>query len=129
MRNVIRHLPPRMLSPDERGLFAEWFAAVGDVASAYVSRRQSDDPAFQNRIIIAAKPGGKPTHVIYASAGRNIWVVCSAGSRTRIRRFPTLCAALNSIRPVLVDAKPVNVLEELKPAAPPVRGYQATART
>jgi hypothetical protein len=35
--------------------------------------------------------------------GRKIWMVFSAGRRTRIQRFQTLRAALNSIRPVLAE--------------------------
>ena len=104
MQDVISQFPARRLTPDEHALVVEWLAAAGDVASAYVSNRRSDDPALHHRIIIAAGPGGAPSHFVHASSGRDIWIVFSSGRRTRIRRYQTLRAALNSIRPVLVDA-------------------------
>jgi hypothetical protein len=112
---MIRHLPARLLSPDERALVAEWFATTGDLASAYVSSRHGDDPALRHRIMVVAKPNEGPSHIIYASAGRDVWVVVASGRRTRIRRFRSLHAALNSIRPVLaVEAE--QVASRLKPA-------------
>ena len=106
MRNLIRHLPARLLTPDERALFAEWYAAVGDVASAYVSSRSGDDPVLQHRIVVIARQGEEPSHIVYAPAGRDIWIVFLAGRRTRIRRFRTLRDALNFVRPVLIESEP-----------------------
>jgi hypothetical protein len=108
MLNAISRFPARRLTPDENALVAEWLAAAGDVASAYVSNRRSDDPALRRRIIIATGPEDVPSHIVHASRGRNIWMVCSLGRRTKMRRFPTLQAALNSIRPVIVDAESVD---------------------
>jgi hypothetical protein len=84
-------------------LVAEWIAAAGDVTLAYVSSRGSDDPALRDRIIIFTEPDKVPSHCIHASTGRKIWMVFSAGRRTKIQRFQTLRAALNSIRPVLLE--------------------------
>ena len=107
MRDVVRHLPARLLTPDERALVAEWIAAAGDIASAYVSSRRSDDPAIYRRIAITASTGGEPSHYVQALAGRDIFIVIASGRerRTNVKRFRTLWAALNSIRPVLVEAE------------------------
>ena len=45
-KNSIRHFPARLLTPDEHALLAEWLSAAGDIASAYVSNRRGDDPAY-----------------------------------------------------------------------------------
>lgn len=104
MRDAIRHRPARLMTPDERALVSEWLATAGDVASVYISGRRSDDPAFYGRIVIAVCADGEPSHVAFAASGRDIWVVLASGRRMRIRRFRTLRAALNSIRPVLLEA-------------------------
>jgi hypothetical protein len=83
---------------------AEWFATAGDIATAYISNRRSDEPALFHRIIIFTKPDDEPSHIVYAAAGRDIWVVFASGPRTRVQRFQSLRAALNSVRPVLVEA-------------------------
>ena len=82
---------------------AEWLARAGDVAEAYVSSRRSDDPALYHRIVIITNPEDGPTHLIHAPSGRDIWIVLSLVLRTKVRRFRTLRAALNSVRPVLVE--------------------------
>jgi hypothetical protein len=104
MRDAIRHFPARPLTPDENGLVEEWLAGAGDVTSAYVSNRRSDDPALFHRIVIVADPGDGPSHLVHAPSGRDLWIVFTLGRRTRIRRFKTLRSALNSIRAVLVEA-------------------------
>ena len=121
MRNLIRHLPARLLTPDERAVFAEWFAAVGDMASAYVSSRAGDDPVLQHRIVVIARKGDEPSHVVYAPAGRDIWIVFLSGRRTRIRRFRTLRDALNFVRPVLVEVEPVKVKAVARDRPTPLR--------
>jgi hypothetical protein len=100
---------------------AEWLAAAGDVTSAYVSNRRNDDPALHHRIIIATGPGDGPSHLVHAPSGRNIWIVFSAGPRTKVHRFPTLRAALNSIRPVLGKLGSANVPAKAKQASPTSR--------
>jgi hypothetical protein len=109
MKDMIRHLPARLLAPDERSLVAEWLSGAGDITEAYVSDRRGDDPALHHRIVIVTSPEAGPTHLIHTPSSRNIWIVLSLGRRTKIRRFPTLRAALNSVRPVLVEM----VLEEV----------------
>ena len=106
MRNAIRHFPARPLMPDEHSLVAEWLASVGDIAATYASSRRDDDPAHYRRIVIVTKPDEGPSHFVHAPSGREIWIVFSVGKRTGIQRFPTLRAALNSIRPVLADSAP-----------------------
>ena len=46
MRDVFRHSPARPLTPAEHAIVTEWLAAAGDIASAYVSDRRSDDPVL-----------------------------------------------------------------------------------
>ena len=68
---------------------AEWIAAAGDIASAYVSSRRSDDPAIYRRIAITASTGGEPSHYVQALAGRDIFIVIASGQerRTNVKRF------------------------------------------
>jgi len=120
MRNVNRY-PARLLTPGERGLVTEWLAAAGDIVAAYVSSRRSDDPTLLNRIIIVTHADSTPSHLVHAPSGRDIWIVFSLGARTRIRRFRTLDAALNSIRPVLVEARENTLLLD-------GRGVQSSVR-
>ena len=107
MRDAIRNFPARLLTPDERALVTEWLTSVGDIAATYVSSRCDDDPAHYRRIVIVTKPDEGPSHLVHAPSGRDIWIVFSVGRRTSIQRFPTLRAALNSIRPVLADSAPM----------------------
>lgn len=92
-------LPPRPLRPDEREISAEWLARTCDVASAFVSNRQDDDPAIYRRIVIATGPGNAPSFLIHCPSGTHCWLVFRIAPQ-RVRRFPTLEAALNSVRPV-----------------------------
>jgi hypothetical protein len=62
MRNETRHLPARLLTPDERALVAEWFETTGDVASAHVSSRRSDDPDFLHRVLVVTGPDDPARH-------------------------------------------------------------------
>ena len=99
-RANILQFPPRPLRPDERKLVAEWLAAAGDVASAYVSDRRRDDPAIYRRIVIA-EGNGVPTHLVHTPFGVSFWMVMRVRSAPEIQRFDSLHDALNSIRPVL----------------------------
>ena len=103
MKDMIRDLPAGLLAPDERALVAEWLSGAGDIIEAYVSDRRGDDPALSHRIIIVTNPDAGPTHLVHAPLGRDIWIVLTLGRRTKIRRFRTLRAALNSVRSVLVE--------------------------
>jgi hypothetical protein len=105
VRDAIRHFPARPLTPDERALLSEWLATAADIASAYIVRRRSDDPDLLNRIVIGTSMDDAPSYIVHAASGRDIWFVSNPGQRTRIRRFRTLRAALNSIRPVLAEAR------------------------
>ena len=110
MKGAIRHFPARLLTPDERALAAEWIASAGDIAEAYVSSRRGDDPTFYRRIVVVTKPEEGPSHLIHAPCGRNNWIVFSLGRQTKVQRFSTLRAALNSVRPVLVETGVENAL-------------------
>ena len=94
----------RVLTLAERALVAEWIACAGDIGEAYVSGRRDDDPALRNRVVIVTRPEDGPTHLVHAPTRRGIWIVLSLGNPTKIQRFSTLRAALNSVRPVLVKA-------------------------
>ena len=113
MQTAIHKLPARPPTPDERAVLAEWLAAAGDIALAYVSSRQSDDLAVKHRITVISEAGGGMSHLVFAPAGRDIWIVLAKGQRTRLRRHKTLRAALNSIRRVLVDVEPVSSPEQI----------------
>jgi hypothetical protein len=105
MQKATRHFPARLLTPGEHALVAEWLAVAGDVSSAYVSDRRGDEPAYYRRIVVIMNPDDGPSHLVSGAAGREIWIVFSLGRRTRIQHFRTLRAALNSIRPVLVEVR------------------------
>jgi len=110
MKGAIRHFPARLLTPDERALVAEWIASAGDIAEAYVSSRCGDDRTFYRKIVVVTKPEEGPSHLIHAPCGRDNWIVFSLGRRTKVQRFSTLRAALNSVRPVLVETGVENTL-------------------
>jgi hypothetical protein len=101
MPESICDLPARLLTLDENALVAEWLSVAGDVASAYVSNRRGDDPTLYRCVVIVMNPDEGPSHFIHAPSGQNVWIVFSFAQRTKVQRFPTLRAALNSIRPVL----------------------------
>jgi hypothetical protein len=98
--DVLRTFPPRPLNPDERALVDTWLAATCNVASAYVSERRSDDPALYRRIVITVGPDPGPSLLVHAPTGISCWLVTMVGHGSEVRRFDTLRAALNSIRPV-----------------------------
>jgi hypothetical protein len=104
-RDLIGAKPPRMPSPGERAILADWLAMAGDVASAHVSMRRTDDPILYGTIVVAARahPDGDTqiTHLVYQHRGANHWEVCALGGRVKIRHFQTLNEALNSIHRVL----------------------------
>jgi hypothetical protein len=102
MRNVFRHSPARALSPAEHATVAEWLAAAGDIASAYVSSRQIDDPALYRCVVIISKPDDGPSHLIHAPSDQDVWILFTLGQRSKIQTCPTLAGALNSVRPVLL---------------------------
>ncbi len=103
MQDAIGHFPARLPTPDENALLNKWLAAAGDIAAAYVSNRRGDDPAYHRRIVIVTKPDEGPSHLVHAPMRGADWVVLIRGLIPRIEVFPTLRAALNSIRPVLTD--------------------------
>ena len=102
MKDVIRDFPARLLTPDERALVAEWIACAGDIAEAYVSNRRVDDPALYHRIVIVTNPEAGRRPCPRANPVGNLDRLF-IGPRTKVQRFRTLRAALNSVRPVLVE--------------------------
>jgi hypothetical protein len=103
MPESICGLTARLLTLSENALVAKWLSMAGDVASAYVSNRHGDDPALYHCVVIIMKPDDGPSHFIHAPCGQDVWNVFSFEQRTRFKSFPTLRAALNSIRPVLAE--------------------------
>jgi hypothetical protein len=98
---VLRHHPARALTAAEHAIVAEWLAAAGDIASAYVSDRRSDDLAMYRCVVIVTNPQHGPSHLIHRPVNEDVWVVFAAGKGSKVQTFPTLRAALNSVRPVL----------------------------
>lgn len=113
MQTATHKRPARPPTPNERAVLAKWRTAAGDIALAYISSRQSDDLALKHRITVISEVGGEMSHLVFAPAGRDIWIVLAKGQRTRLRRHKTLRAALNSIRLVLVDVEPVGSPEQI----------------
>ena len=94
-------LPPRPLRPDERELVAEWLAVAGDVSSAFVSERRTDDPAIYRRIAISVDGNSAFTHLIHTPLHNDVWVVPDVRFKPEVHRFESLWEALNFIRPVI----------------------------
>jgi hypothetical protein len=103
MQAVLLRYPPRELSPLERELIDEWLAFAADISGAYVSGRRTDDPALFRRIVIADDSDGQPTHLIHCPERLRLWIKLTLGPYQRVEMFDTLQAALNSIRPVLLE--------------------------
>jgi hypothetical protein len=99
--DMLLTFPPQMLGPTEQVLVQWWLRLAGDVPSAYVSERRSDDPAFFGRVVIATGPDTRPTHTIHVPAGSALWLVTSVDQSNEVQQFGTLRDALNAIRPVL----------------------------
>ena len=97
----LQALPPRPLRPDERELVAEWLAAAGDVALAYVSARSGDDPAIYRRIVIKVDGDDDPSYLIDTPDGMDLWTVLQCRPELDAYEFGSLRAALNFVRPVL----------------------------
>ncbi len=95
--------PPRLLRPEERALVAEWLAAAEDVALAYVSSRQSDDPGTYRRIVIKIEEDEEPSYIVSKAEDAGVWLVQPYQPQRRIIVFGSLRGALNSIRPVLAS--------------------------
>ena len=100
---MVRHSPARALTPDEHELVAEWLASAGDVGTAFVSDRRTDDPAIFHCVVITTDVEDGPSHIIHASAEQDGWVVMVLGKASKVLTFPTLLTALNSVRSVLAD--------------------------
>lgn len=101
--DVLQTLPARSLRPDERDVVAEWLAVARDIASAYVSQRQSGDPEIYSKVVIIEEAGSGPSYLIYTPANREIWIVMHIGPPVEVHRFDSLRGALNFVRPVLSE--------------------------
>jgi hypothetical protein len=101
--DVLRTLPPRPLRPDERELVDAWLAAAGDVVSAYVSERRSDDPALYRRIVIFEDLRLGPSYLIHTPTFVDAWITLDVRQASAAQSFASLREALNSVRPVLLE--------------------------
>lgn len=79
----------------------DWLAAAGDVSSAYVSRRRTDDPFMRRKIVVTEGPDDEPTYLIDTPAGSDLWIVVRCRPVPDAHEFRSLKEALNFIRPVL----------------------------
>jgi hypothetical protein len=104
---------PRLLRPEERALVAEWLASAGDVASAYVSSRQGDDPATYRRIVVTVEKDEEPSYLIGTAEDAGLWIVQPYQPQQRIVAFGSLRGALNSIRRVLPGSRTDDAAEML----------------
>jgi hypothetical protein len=103
VRDLIQHFPARPLTPNEHAIVAEWLAGAGDIASAYVSDRLTDDPALYRCVVVITDPAYGPSQLVHSPVGQDVWIVFSLGQGSNVQTYPTLPAALNSIRPVLSE--------------------------
>jgi hypothetical protein len=94
-------LQSRPLRPDERRLVEEWLASAGDVVSAYISERRTDDPATYRQIVITVEGDGEPSYFIDTPSGTNYWIVAQPRPFPDVHKFDSLREALNFVRPVL----------------------------
>ncbi len=99
--DILQTFPARLLRPDERELVAAWLAAAGDVSSAFVSERRTDDPAMRRRIAVSVDGNDVFTHLIHTPLHNDVWIVLDVRSKPEFHQFDTLPEALNFIRPVL----------------------------
>ena len=99
--DILKTFPARPLRPDERELVAEWLAAAGDVSSAFVNQRQTDDPAIYRRIAISVERNGACTHLIHTPVHSDFWIVLNVGDKSEAHQFDTLLGALNFVRQVV----------------------------
>jgi hypothetical protein len=83
-------------------MVAEWLARAGDITLAYVSDRRTDTRVLYRCVVVITKPNDHPSHIIQAPSGQDVWLMFTRNQG--ILSFPTLSEALNSIRPVLVEA-------------------------
>jgi hypothetical protein len=142
-------LPSRPLRPDERKLVEEWLASAGDVVSAYISERRTDDPATYRQIVITIEGDGEPSYFIDTPSGTNYWIVAQPRPFPDVHKFDSLREALMSspkpvIRPLWLGEsdsplrfqmptcrtppmRPGNALPE-KRAEPPLGGDRVAAR-
>ena len=102
--NIPRTFPPRPLTDGERQLLLDWSESAGDF-SAFLSQRQSDDPAIYERIVVFLRATKRHLYLVHCPHGSNRWIVASAVERENIGYFPTLRDALNSIQPVTLPAR------------------------
>src|SRR5262249_15760428 len=100
---VMLTFPPRELSLSESDLVREWLALAGDVPNCYISSRRSDDPAVYRRVVVTDGRDRLPIHLIHAPGGQSLWVKMTVGPPRQTDTYPSLRAALNSIRRVLDD--------------------------
>src|SRR5262245_32665253 len=104
--DLLLRLPPRPPSPEERQLLQEWLSMAGDVTSAYLSERTSDDPAIYRRVVIAAGPSNYPTHLVHSPMGLHLWIKLTLDPTAKVETFDSLRSALHSIRAVLDPPPP-----------------------
>jgi hypothetical protein len=106
--NVVGERPPRLLTDDERLLLHAWATANG-VLSAFVSQRQTDDPAIYRRIVVFRRVTKRHLYLIHCPLGSSGWIVLSAVERDDLGYFPSLRDALNFIRPVTLPRQTVEL--------------------
>ncbi len=99
---------------------AEWFAATGDVASAYVCQRKTDDPAIYRRIAISVDGNVEYTHLIHTSFDNASWTVVDVRHKSEAHQFDSLVEALNFVRDVLHQS-----MNPSDPQSDQARGQQA----
>jgi len=97
---VFLTFPPRSLGDGERETVRQWLAGATGIATAYVSERRGDDPAFYRRIVVIETDRREPSWLVHCPDGTDVWLLVTLGERKTVQLFPTLRAALGAIRPM-----------------------------
>ena len=84
-------------------MVADWLSTAGDVASAYIADRRSDDPNIYRRIVITESESSGLSYLVHAPTMTSVWIVVDVRQESKAESFKSLRAALNSIRRVLGD--------------------------
>ena len=95
---------PRPLTNGEHQLLLDWNEFAGDFL-AFLSQRQSDDPAIYGGIVVFLRATNRHLYLIHCPQGSNHWIVRSAMDGEEVGLFPTLRAALNYIAPVSLPVR------------------------
>jgi hypothetical protein len=92
-----------MMSIEGQSVLEQWLAAAPHGISAYVSQRNTDDPSMTRRIVVAVRGARHPPYSVHCPIGADFWIVTVLVEGSEVGLLPSLCAALDFVRPALGD--------------------------